>query len=102
MNEKTGRESCPGSGPAIDLRIDTLVLHGFAPVNRQDVGRALERELVRRFSQAATTPFVAAAGTTERLDAGSVPLAATAGEDAVGTQVAQAVFEALQAVRQRG
>ena len=51
MTTKTEPESPLQNSPSVDLRIDTLVFHGFRLANRYDIGQSVEHELTRRFSQ---------------------------------------------------
>ncbi|HKC33733.1 MAG TPA: hypothetical protein VKC16_09740, partial [Xanthobacteraceae bacterium] len=87
--------------PVLDLRIEELVLHGFERVDRHQVASAIERELARLLREPGMHDRLRRRGATEgdagthRLDAGSfiVPHDATA--DAVGAQVAQAIYRGM-------
>ena len=68
MTTKTESESPLQNSPSVDLRIDTLVFHGFTLANRYDIGQAVEHELTRRFSQDGTAQILTADGAIDQLD----------------------------------
>jgi hypothetical protein len=83
------------SPASIEIYIDELVLHGFAPGDRYGIGQAVTGELTRllaaqdypaSFGQSAEVAF---------LDAGSFRMAQGAGPEAVGAQVAQTIYQKL-------
>ena len=80
---------------AIELHIDELVLHGFAASERHAIGAAVERELARLIGGQGLTPAIERSGTRGRVDGGAFDLAAGAPADAVGTQIAQAIYAGL-------
>jgi hypothetical protein len=85
----------------LDLRIEELVLHGFERVDRHQVASAIERELARLLHDPAAHDRLGRRGASggsagaDRLDGGSfiVPHDATA--QAVGMQIAQAVWRGM-------
>jgi len=79
----------------IELHIEELVLHGFAPGDRYRIGEAVERELARLFVEQGTPPSLPGASTIEHLDGGTFEVKAGSEAGAIGVQVAQAVFEGL-------
>lgn len=79
----------------LELHIEELVLHGFAPGDRQAVADALQGELARLFAERGLPSALAQRGEVTRLDAGSFPVAPRSGAAAVGAQVAQAVHGGL-------
>jgi hypothetical protein len=89
------------SAAALDLRIDELVLHGFAPSDRHALAAAIERELARLFREGGVPPTLLDRGQGERildsyrLDAGSFAVPHDAPADAVGMQVARAIHRGL-------
>jgi hypothetical protein len=92
---------------AIELRIDELVLHGFAPHDRARIGRAVEVELARLLAEAAAPgralpPSLAANGAVLAAEGGVVHVAPAATPERVGGQVAGAVYRALVAPRSGG
>jgi hypothetical protein len=79
----------------VELRIDELVLHGFPPGDRHRIGDAAARELARLFAEQGTPPSLGEGGETARLSGGSFQARPGLGADAVGVQVARAVYRGL-------
>jgi hypothetical protein len=80
------------AGPAaVRLHIEELVLHGFAPADRHAIGDAVQQELTRLLREHGVAALLARGGETERLDAGSFPLAPDARPQVIGAGVARAV-----------
>ena len=77
----------------LELQIEELVLHGFPPWERHRIGDALQGELARLLAEEATPTF-ALTGDREigRLAAGAFELAPGMRPEAVGIQVARAVY----------
>jgi hypothetical protein len=81
--------------PDIELHIKELVLHGFAPGDRYRIGDAMERELARLFTEQGTSSPLAQGSETQRLDGGSFEVKPGSRAEAIGVQVAQAVYGGL-------
>ena len=79
---------------AIELHIDELVLHGFAPGDRERIGAAVQRELARLVAEQGTPDSWKQSGEIEDLDAGKFNLRANK-PDIVGVQIAQAVHRSM-------
>lgn len=79
----------------IDLRIDELILHGFAARDRHRIAAAIERELLRLITQQGFQSLTTMPANTDRLDAGSFQLAEGAKPQILGRRVAQHVFRQL-------
>jgi hypothetical protein len=79
----------------IELHIEELVLRGFAPGDRYRIGEAVEAELQRLFAEQGAPPSLTQDGEIERLDGGSFEMAAGSRSDAIGAQVAHAVYGRL-------
>ena len=80
---------------AVELRIEELVLHGFAPGDRDLIGGAVERELARLFAERGVPPALLRGGELAGLDGGSFTTAPGAAAEAIGAQVAWAVYGGL-------
>ena len=80
----------------IELRVDELVLHGFEPGGRHRIGRAVEQELGRLFAERGAPPL-ARSGEITNLDGGSFEVRPGSGAEAIGVQVARAVYGGLGA-----
>lgn len=81
--------------PNIELHIEELILHGFAPSDRYLIGAAVEQELTKLFAEQGVPPSLAHGGEMARLDAGTFQLAMDSKANAVGIQIAQAVYGGL-------
>ena len=79
----------------IALHIGQLVLHGVPAAHRQQVGEAVRQELARLLSEGGLSADLAAGGAVPRLEAGSLTMRPGAAPEALGTQVAQAVYSGL-------
>jgi len=79
----------------IELYIEELVLRGFAPGERYRIGDAMERELIRIFAEQGTPPSLAQGSEIERLDGGTFEVKPGSRAEAIGVQVAQAVYGGL-------
>ena len=76
----------------LELHIEELVLRGFAPSDRYHIGEAVEHELARLFSEQGTPPSLAQEREVPRLDGGTFEAKPGSGAEAIGAQVAQAVY----------
>lgn len=81
----------------IEIHIDELVLHGFAPGDRQAIASALERELQRLFLDRGTPHLFTADQHIAQMRGGSFEVSPGARPETIGTQVAQAVYGSLKA-----
>jgi len=79
----------------VELHIEELVLHGFAPGDRYRIGAAVERELAHLFSDAGVPPSLMQSIDVARLDGGAFQVAPGAKTETIGAQVAQAVYGEL-------
>ncbi|MBI1868062.1 MAG: hypothetical protein HYS06_07195 [Methylocystis sp.] len=97
----SAREQGP---PRYELRIDELVLEGFAPGDRRAVAAAMESELTRLLS-GPDAPFTAVGArgfSVDSLNAGAFSIAAGASPAAVGVAAARAVGRSLGALSRGG
>jgi hypothetical protein len=79
----------------IELHIEELVLHGFAPGDRYRIGAAMERELARLFAEKNTLASLTQEQEVARLDGGTFEVEPGSVAEAIGTQLAQAVHGGL-------
>jgi len=83
----------PGMKPMnIQLHIEELVLHGFAPGDRYRIAEAVERELQRLLAEQGAPALFGAAVDLARIDAGAFNLKTSANSEMIGAQIAQAVY----------
>jgi hypothetical protein len=78
--------------PQVDLHIEELVLHGFPHPNRHMIAAIVEEELVRLFRDAGLPLSFTENAEVARLDGGAFEITPTMGINAIGTQVARAVY----------
>ncbi len=80
----------------IDLHIEELVLEGFRAADRHRIGAAVERELARLLTERGLPPGLAQGADLARLDGGGFEAKPGARPEAVGAQVAGAVYGGLK------
>jgi hypothetical protein len=76
----------------VEVRIEELLLHGFAPGDRYRIGQAVERELVRLFTEQGVPPSLTQGGEIASMDGGAFNVAPGSKSETIGVQVAQAVY----------
>lgn len=76
---------------AIEIRIDELVLHGFSPADRLQIGAAFERELARLVAEQGVPVEVADSAHREVIEACSFEHSSLATPGSLGTDLARAV-----------
>jgi hypothetical protein len=79
----------------IELRIEKLVFYGVAPGDRSRIGKAVMQELSRLFAEQGTLPSLAQGGEIASLDGGSFEVKPGSNAEAIGVQMARAVYEGL-------
>lgn len=84
----------------VEVHIESLVLHGFSPLERHRVAEAVRLELARLLREGGLP--LEEAGEVARLDAGAFTVAAGAGAEQVGAQVARAVYRGLSPAAEGG
>ena len=82
---------------SLEVYIEELVLHGFEPRDRYRIGEAIQRELTRLFADQGVPPSLAQGGELARVDGGMFDVASGSKSDAIGAQVARAVYRGLDA-----
>jgi hypothetical protein len=85
-----------GDGPReVELRIEELVLRGFAPADRYGIAEATKRELSRLLTEQGVPPSLTERARMAQLDAGSFHLPWGSNADAIGVRVAQAMYKGM-------
>jgi hypothetical protein len=79
----------------IELHIEELVLHGFAPGDRHAIGDAVQHELTRLLAEQGIAPSAVGSRDRAHVDAGDFQVSPDAKAPAVGAQVARAVHGGL-------
>ena len=81
----------------LEVRIEELVLYGFAPGDRYRIGDAMEHELARVFTGQDMSPSLGPESKFERLNSGAFEVKPGSKAEAIGVEVAQAVYRGLSA-----
>jgi hypothetical protein len=76
----------------IELHIEELVLHGFAPGDRHRIVEAAQFELQRLLAERGAPQLFDGSIDLARIDAGSFDLKPGANAEGVGAQVARAIY----------
>ncbi len=79
----------------IELHIEELILHGFAPGDRYRIGEAVELELARLFTEHGAPPSLVHGGEIDKLDGGAFDMAQGSKAEVIGAEVARAVYGGL-------
>jgi hypothetical protein len=89
--------------PTLSLHIEELVFHGVAPIDRDRIGEATQRELARLFIRKGVPRSLAGRTAVDLLDGGALQITFTATPEPIGTQLARGIYGALsQGVSERG
>jgi len=81
--------------PNIEVRIDELVLRGFASGDRYRIGEAIEGELARLFAEQGAARSLSRNADMMRLDGGAFGFARGSRAETIGAHIAEAVFGGL-------
>ncbi len=76
----------------IELHIEELVLHGFARKDQGRIQRAIEQELTRLLMERGVPDALSHSRDVQQLQGGKFDVRAGMGIEAVGAQVAQAIY----------
>jgi len=79
----------------VTVCIEELILHGFEPRDRYAIAVALEREFARLFTENEIPPSLLKGGDVIHVDAGGFEVSPGGTPEAVGAQVAQAIYGGL-------
>lgn len=79
----------------IDLHIDALILHGFAPGDRPLIAQALQQELTRLLTEQGVPSSLTHSIEVPHLQGANVQAASGLSPRAIGTQVAQSIYTSL-------
>jgi hypothetical protein len=88
-NEQRARRS-------VKVKIDELVLHGFASGDRNRIAAAVEGELTRLIGEGGRLRVAQNALPLGRIDGGAFTVKAGSRPQSTGTQIAQALYRSLQ------
>jgi hypothetical protein len=79
----------------IELHIDELILHGFAPADRVPIGEAVRHELTRLLMEQGMLQRFGGGGEAAELRGDAIRIDHGAKPEMVGKQVAAAVYRRL-------
>jgi hypothetical protein len=80
----------------IELHIDELVLHGFAPEDRYRIGESVERELVQLIRERGLQHAPSTNVHIPALKGGNVQIGTDANHHTVGAEIARSVYGTIQ------
>ena len=80
----------------IELHIEELVLHGFAPSDRYHIGEAVELELQRLLAERGAPHLFSSDIELARMNAGTFNVEPNAKSEMIGAQVARAIYEGMK------
>ena len=95
VRRKLGEGGTFNPQPSVELHIDELVLHGFAPTERHAIGDTVESELRELLVKQQSLPLSLANREIDLIDAGEFEIAAGAAAPTSGRRVAEAINRAL-------
>ena len=90
------------SRPAIDVRIDELLVHGIDVADRFRIADAVKGELTRILSEQGLPARWRTSGSRDRLTGGDFSLARITRGEMIGSQIAQAVYRGFSEVESSG
>jgi hypothetical protein len=79
----------------IELHIEELTVHGFSGADQSHIGEAVKKELSRLLLERGVPPSIVRDAETARLDGGEFEVKPGSGAEAIGAQVARAVYGGL-------
>jgi len=80
----------------LELHIDELALHGFGPLDRAELGAAVERALGRLIALRGLPPSLVRGGRTERLDGGCFTVRPGTETDHLADRIARSVYRGFE------
>lgn len=81
------------SRPSVELHIEELVLHGFAPGDRYAIGDAVEREIARLLGEQGFPISLRSKSQVDEISGATFNAAHNATPGVIGRQIAQAVYQ---------
>jgi hypothetical protein len=91
LNFESFREQA--AQPSVELQIEELVLHGFAPGDRYMIGDTVEHELTRLFGEQGVPISLRTENATDEIKGATFNAAHNKKPRALGRQIAQAVYQ---------
>lgn len=88
------------AGRRIEVRIEELVLHGFAPADSHRIARAVRRELAKQLRQSGMPESTRNPSALACIDGGAFHVPAGAAPWTIGARIGASIYQGLQ--RQSG
>jgi hypothetical protein len=95
VNMRQPREDGGQYGRPVEIRIEELVLHGFAPGDRHRIARAVQRELARRFRQGGVPESASDSSALASIEAGAIHIPQGVAPWTAGTRIGAAIYRGL-------
>ena len=86
------------SHESVELHIEELVLHGFAPRDRHRISNAVQQELLRLLETSGWQDTFPEGLTVDRIDAGSIRLRPATGEMSFGKETARSIHNGIKSL----
>ena len=80
----------------VEINIEELVLHGFAPGDGYRIGQAIELELERLFAERGIPGLLSETRNTGQLKAGTINIPANSTAESIGIQTAKSVYKGFK------
>jgi hypothetical protein len=80
----------------IEINIDELILNGFSPNERYDIGESMEHELMQLFSEQGIPPQFEKGGEIGNIDGGEVEILQNFKSNAIGEQIARTIYRSIK------
>ncbi|HKT12486.1 MAG TPA: hypothetical protein VJW77_11745 [Terriglobia bacterium] len=84
------------AGRRINVRIEELVLHGFAATDRHRIARAVQQELARQLRQGGVPESAGNPSAPTSIDGGAFHVPAGAAPGTIGAGIGASIYRGLQ------
>ena len=91
----SGRRPSNGLEYSVDLHIEELMLHGFAPGDRRQIGDSFEAEMNRLLTDTDISPSFLKSGEIALSNELEFDLASNASPESIGRQIARVIFRSF-------
>ncbi|MDQ3745000.1 MAG: hypothetical protein M3444_11515 [Acidobacteriota bacterium] len=85
-----------GHPRAFELHIEEVVLHGFGPAARYEIGEAVQHELARLLAEQGIPHALTRDAEVARVNAGTLVISVDLDARGIGRQLAQSVYRSLR------
>ncbi|HEX3473118.1 MAG TPA: hypothetical protein VHT28_18205 [Silvibacterium sp.] len=95
-NMMAAREVDRQAPAAVKLRIEELILYGFAPADRHRIAQGVQAELTRLVSQGRSLRSLKNSLVLERVEGGAFTVKVGSSQSAIEAQISRAIYQVLQ------